>query len=258
VKLRALGLLVVLGAAAEARAQPAPEALGPAAPEALGPAAAEARVGPAAADCAARVRFIDDSLRRAARPARVWSWTWGLGYFVVGGAQLGIAPFLEDEGRQADFYVGGGRTLLAALPFVLLPLATMKQQRTLSARVAALPPDADLCAELPAAERALERSAASEQRGKSLLKHTIVAVLNLGAGLILGLGYDRWATGAFTAGSGILVGEIMIWTQPTRSVHALRKYRAGHYTAAAPSVSWGIAPTLLPEGGAGVGLIVVF
>ena len=38
--------------------------------------------------------------------------------------------------------------------------------------------------------------------------HLANAVLNLAAGLVLGLGYDRWASGAITAASGIAVGEL--------------------------------------------------
>jgi hypothetical protein len=220
-------------------------------------ALALALIGPdvaAAASCEERVAFLSREMAAARRPARVWSWSWAIGYTVVGGAQLAAAPLLDDEGRQKDFYVGGARTLLAVMPFLIMPLKIMREEPAHRERAAAA---GDPCAVADAGERGLERAARSERRGKSLLKHTMVVVVNLAAGLVLGLGFDRWGSGALTAGSGILIGEIMIWTQPTRSVDAWRRYQAGQLAAASEGPSWAIAPTIHP-GGAGISFALAF
>jgi hypothetical protein len=51
--------------------------------------------------------------------------------------------------------------------------------------------------------------------------------LNVGAGLLLGLGYDHWRSGIVSAVVGTTVGEIMIFTQPVDSVADLELYRSG-------------------------------
>lgn len=208
-----------------------------------------------AATCEERVAFLSREMARARRPARVWSWGWGIGYTVVGLAQLGIAPFLDDEGRQKDFYVGGARTLVAAMPFAIMPLKILREEPAHRERVAA---GGDPCAIAEAGERGLERAARSERRGRSVLKHTMVVLVNAAAGLVLGLGFDRWGQAALTAGSGIVVGEIMIWTQPMRSVDAWRRYQAGELGAPVASGDWMVTPVVMQGGGAGLGLSVSF
>ena len=208
-----------------------------------------------AATCEERVAFLSREMARARRPARVWSWAWGIGYTVVGAAQLGIAPFLDDEGRQKDFYVGGIRTLVGVLPFIVMPLKIMREEPRHRERVAS---GGDPCAIADEGARGLERAAKSERRGKSVLKHSMVVLVNVAAGLVLGLGFDRWTQGAITTGSGILIGEIMIFTQPTRSVDAWRRYEAGQLGAEAAALDWTITPTVLAGGGAGVSFSMSF
>jgi hypothetical protein len=81
-------------------------------------------------------------------------------------------------------------------------------------------------------------------------------LVNVAAGLVLGLGYDRWGQAALTAGSGIVIGEIAIWTQPTRSVDAWRRYQAGELAPTA-ALDWTLTPTAVP-GGVGVSFAISF
>ncbi|HEY0710749.1 MAG TPA: hypothetical protein VGG33_28350, partial [Polyangia bacterium] len=139
--------------------------------------------GPGAAalserDSEERLRFIKSSLEGAAVPARRWSWGWALGYSVVAAAQLGVAPFLEDSGRQTDFYVGGARTALAVVPFVVLPLKVMRAERVFAERLSSQP-GGDRCALVAEAEQSLLASARAEERGRSWIKHTAVVSLNV-------------------------------------------------------------------------------
>jgi hypothetical protein len=72
--------------------------------------------------------------------------------------------------------------------------------------------------------------------------------------LIIGIGYDKWAT----AGVGVAVGaasaELEILTQPTDAIDAYDQYRSGELaprTLPALPRGWGVAP-LAGHGGAGL------
>ncbi|HEY0713512.1 MAG TPA: hypothetical protein VGF45_12615 [Polyangia bacterium] len=241
---RCLAFVVAIGLLSSPR-----ETRAEACPAGLGASALAGR------DSEERLRFIQSSLERAAGPARRWSWGWALGYSAVATAQLGLAPFIEDDGRQADFYVGGARTALAVVPFVALPLKVMRAERALTERLSSQSAE-DRCALVAEAEQWLAASARAEERGRSWVKHTAVVTLNVVAGLVLGLGFDRWPQAAFTASTGIAVGEIMILTQPTQSVEALRRYREGHLTSQSPlglQLAWVITPAV--SGGGRFGLM---
>jgi Tfp pilus assembly protein PilN len=152
--------------------------------------------------------------------------------------------------------VGGARTALAVVPFVALPLKVMRAERALTERLSSQSAG-DRCALVAEAEQWLLASARAEERGRSWVKHTAVVSLNVVAGLVLGLGFDRWPQAALTASTGILVGEIMILTQPMHSVEALRRYREGHLgneSALASRQDWVIAPAM--SGGGRFGLMV--
>jgi hypothetical protein len=212
---------VVVAVFLASQAGPAAAAACPA-PTWAGPATALAAVNPDL-----RLAFVEDSLRQAARPARRWSWGWGLGLAVTGTVQLGVGipPLLDDRGQRAELIVGGAKSMLGIVPLVATPLTVMSDARPLESPPVPPPPAADRCMLLAGAEERLARAAASEEFGKSWLRHVGTVALNLGAGLFLGLAYDRWLTAAVGAAVGIVVGEAIIYTQPTHSVDALARYR---------------------------------
>jgi hypothetical protein len=76
----------------------------------------------------------------------------------------------------------------------------------------------------------LARDAQGEREGRAWWNHALNLVLNGGAGLFLGLVYDRWQSGILTAVVGTAVGEVMIFTQPTGSIDAETGYRRGEVT----------------------------
>jgi hypothetical protein len=197
-------------------------------------------------DCAARLAWIDARLSRTAHRARVWSWSWGvvLGASTVG--SLAVVPFVADEERP-DWYVGAFTSAVGLVPLVVAPLAVMQDGDELHAQVVALPAGADACVLLADAERRLARDAEGEAEGRAWWNHALNLAVNGGAGLFLGLVYDRWESGLATAAVGIAVGEAMIFTQPVDSVDDARAYRAG-------AISLTVSPMTMPRGG--VGLVV--
>ena len=193
----------------------------------------------AQADCASRLDWIDARLARTAHRARVWSWTWGitLGASTVG--SLVAVPLVADEERP-DWYVSAFTSGVGLLPLVIAPLDVMHDSDVLRAKLEALPAGADRCPLLVEAETMLVRDAEGEALGRVWWNHGLNVVLNGGAGLFLGLVYDRWQSGLLTAVVGIGVGELMIFTQPVDTLDDLREYRTG-------AISLTVQPVANPE-----------
>jgi len=90
-----------------------------------------------------------------------------------------------------------------------------------------LPPDIDdsphseACpARLVESEKRLVDGADNEKSARSPLFHVANGLFNIGVGLVLGLGYGHWTSGAVNAGLGFLVGEAQILTTPNGATSA--------------------------------------
>jgi hypothetical protein len=173
-----------------------------------------------------RLRWIDDRLARTAHAARVWTWGWGTGLVVATAANLAPLGFVAPEDR-IDWYVGAGTTVIGVVPLVIAPLDVVGDSRALRARLAARVPADDVCLLLADAEARLVRDAQNQIDGRRWWMHVANVALNTGVGLFLGLGYHHWLAGAFNAVSGSAIGEAIILTQPTSSIHDLGAYRSG-------------------------------
>ena len=198
-------------------------------------------------DAATRIRFLQHSFRHAARRARVWSWTWAGAFTALTVGQLALSPAYPADAR-VDLYVGAASSLVGVLSLVVLPMRVMGDQRRFDARLAEAPADADLCALLADGERRLLRDAASERDGQSGLLHAGNMLLNIAAGLVLGIGFHRWSSALLNIFGGSAVGEVMLLTQPTEAVKLLSRYRRGDLSSRpAPEPVWSLAPDLGPN-----------
>ena len=151
--------------------------------------------------------------------------TWGVGWALANGAtlmvQVGALPFVDHD-TQIDFAVGAGTSAVGVISTLASPVTWLHSY--------------DEC---DAIERELSRAADAQAFGKSWLAHTGNVLINGGAALALGLGWDHWRSAAVQGGVGILVGELMIYTQPD----------------GAGAVQLAVSPT---NGGALIGLAGVF
>ena len=109
---------------------------------------------------------------------------------------------------------------------VIAPLDVIQDARELHSELGASS-EADLCRVLAGAEKRLARDASNQADGQRWWLHPANVLLNTGVGLFLALGYRHWAAGAFNAVGGSAIGELIILTQPTRSIEDLRRYRSG-------------------------------
>jgi hypothetical protein len=174
----------------------------------------------AESDCAARVAFVQAKLDADVQRWKLWRWGWGIGYTALAAGQVGLAQLSDDEGEQVELYVGAGKSILGLVPLFFDPLPAPEDAEALRA--------SGSCAD---AERYLAASARNEAFARGWLGHVANVAVNGGGLLIVGIGYDRWVTGALGAVVGIAIGEVQTFTRPSASLKA----------------SWVVTPTVGAE-----------
>jgi hypothetical protein len=205
--------------------------------------------GPAleAIDARVRLRFIEQGLAHAAYKARIWAWTWAGIYsaLTVGNGILALTAGNPDD--RNDAYVGTAASFVGLMVLVVLPLKVMADQRWLERRLRKAPADEDTCRLLADAERLLIRDSDSEAFGRSPLVHAGNFGFNIAIALLLGVGFGHWNAAVITGLTGIAIGELQTFTQPTDAVMMLRNYRFGRLSSSPPPkprASWMVAPTV--------------
>lgn len=160
----------------------------------------------AAADesCEDRVAFIQTRLERSAHRVTVWRWSWGVTAVTGAAAQLVGAAVVSDRATRINLIVGGVSTL-ALLTGVLFAPEVQPRDGLIGAPCPA---------RLAGAERRLAEAGRSERAARSPWFHAGNVAFNVGVGLVLGLGYGHWVSGAINAGIGTVVGEVQLFTVP--------------------------------------------
>jgi len=205
----------------------------------------------AARDVDERLDFIRARLAGEASRGRIWNDAWSISYGLLTVTQLVLVPVFEDSGLRADLYVGAGSSAVGLLALVILPIEVMSDQVEFEQLISEKSDRPDRCAVLARAESLFQSAAENEAQGVSFWMHAASAAVNIGAGLILGLGFDRWESGAINAAAGIAIGELMILTQPGALPGELQRYRSGEFESRGDqqSVSWALLPGFSSSGG---------
>jgi len=212
-----------------------------------------------AIDAEVRLAWLNQHLRSGAARARIWAWTWRGAYSVVTAVEAGLAVTQTKTSDKAADIIGASSSAIGVLANFLLPLKVIgdanwwaRHYERERAR------GTDVCSLLNTAELLFIRDAQSEEFGVGPLTHIGTFAINIAGGLILGLGYNRWAPFAYSSLVGIGVGEIQIATQPTDVVEDLRLYRRGELAArpSPPRLGVAFAPLVVPEGGAGASILL--
>jgi hypothetical protein len=199
-----------------------------------------------------RIEWIDHRLRHEAHNARLWSGLWGAGYGAITVGQAILATQQSDTGQRAENIVGAAASFIGVMAVVILPPSVERDQSWWEKHKRLIPPNADPCATLATAEHLLVRAADSEEFGIGPLVHIGNFAVNIAAGLVLGIGFNRWPAFAYVGLVGIAVGEVQVITQPTGSIADLRRYKNGDLgdgKQAASRLRWSVAPWAHRDGG---------
>jgi hypothetical protein len=198
-------------------------------------------------DARVRLAFIREQLTHDARRARIWAWTWAGIYSALTVSSIVLATTLNTDKDRTDNAIGAGAAAFGLGVLIVMPLAIMRDQRWLERRLRQASADEDPCAELADAERLLLRDAKSEAFGTGPLVHAGNVLFNVGLALVLGAGLGHWDAAAITSMTGIVVGELQSFTQPTGAVRTLRDYREARMSSTGqPLPDWFVVPTASP------------
>jgi hypothetical protein len=203
-------------------------------------------------DAETRLRFLQHGLRQAAHDARVWAWSSAGVLAFAAGFQILGATHVPDPGDRTDLWVGAASVGFSLAQLAIFYPRVTIDQWTLDRHVARAAPGADRCALLAEAEWFLARDARSERIATGTAMTAATFAFNIGAGLVLGIAFDRWQSAAINMFVGAALGELQLVTQPTESVELLRRYRDGALTATparhSSPVTWHLLPTASRDG----------
>jgi hypothetical protein len=191
-----------------------------------------------------RLRFLDARLKANARLSTAWQVGWSGVYGVGMVVQAGRANAAESDAERADLIVSASKAGIGTLSRLLRPPLAMSASQKLRVLPEATPEER--LRKLARAEDLLERTARESDARYSWIAHTTNIGLNVAGGLIVWLGYHDFARAAESAGIGVAVGELSIWTQPWQPKRDWKAYRRRYQR-----LEVGIRPTLTTTSGGG-------
>lgn len=203
------------------------------------PLPADANPKLAEVDAASRLTFIRDSLNHDAKNANLWRWSWVTIYAVGAVGQLSLSPLWPEESR-VDLYVGAAASAIAMLPLLVLPLSVGADGPAFDAKVAEAKP-ADTCALIALGEGLMVRDAANEAAGVSWVMQVVNVAYNLATASILAFGFKRYLPAVISGVGGLIIGEAMIFTQPTHLNESVKQYKWGTFKENKPTLHFGPA-----------------
>jgi hypothetical protein len=191
-------------------------------------------------DISEKINFIQTCFDESQRSGRMWSYGWIGVYGALTGLQ-GVAAIHTDHNRLTNI-VGASESLLGLAVLIIDPF----HARSSGSDLRALPESTseELKLKLEKAESWLERNYKQEKLGRSWLVHAgVVAGSMLEGGAVWH--DDGFKSGVISFLAGVAVGEIQIWTQPTRGIRDYNdyhnKYKGAYHNV--PKTKYFIAPS---------------
>lgn len=190
-----------------------------------------------------RVVYLEHTLDDGRTYADYWwkGWTafYGLGV-IIQSVQAGMD---DSSGTRADHIVGAVKATGGVISQFFRPMLAAEGADP----VRALPSETadDRMKQLLAAEDLLRRNAEQADGRYSWKRHLGNVGTNVAGALIVWQGFGERTRAWRSAGVGIAVGEVMIWSQPWWSRDDLEEYERRFSTdmPAQPRVSWNLVPT---------------
>ena len=204
--------------------------------------------GLAAQSPEARVAFLSKLLGEQSVAIQRWTLLWGAGYGLMTIGQLALMPLLP--AHREDWVIGAASSAVGFAVVVIDPPEVLQGGPVFVERARVVTPE-QTCQLLIDGERMLSAGAKKQAFSTSWISHVVNVLFNVGVGLILGLGYDRWQTAAINGAVGIAIGEATTLTTPTGLIDGWERYRFGGKNDSKVTVR------LVPAG-IGAGLVLTF
>ncbi|HEY1535864.1 MAG TPA: hypothetical protein VGF76_17710 [Polyangiaceae bacterium] len=199
------------------------------------------------ADVDRRYAFIDAELERSRGPAQAWWTVWMASYSAATLGGAGVALLANSQPLRVSSGVLAAKSILGvgSLALTWQPLlGTTAKLHAMDATTSEA-----RAARLAQAELLLERRAKAESIARGWVTQVASIGINLAGSAVLWFGYDQHRSALVSAGTGLVISEIQIWTTPRGAVDALQRYRADDLTPRGEGqVTWSFVPW--PIGGA--------
>ena len=195
-----------------------------------------------------RLDFLESALVSAQPRAKLWWYGWIAGYSGAALAQgvLAATNWNEDKSENEfaqDMLVGGVTCALGSAGLLISPFVPAYGPGSLAALPEGTPDERR--AKLVRAEELLRECAEREKKGRGWLTHGLNLGVNVAAGLVTVLAFDRpWSDGLITLAISETVSLLNIFSQPTRARRDLKNYeirylgKPGTYREAAAAPAW--------------------
>ncbi|WP_136065527.1 hypothetical protein [Modicisalibacter radicis] len=203
-----------------------------------------ALAAPAAAQPSATAEWnaYDDALASGERQATLWRYGWGGIYAASLANNIYQASEADDDDDRFDGRVGAVKSALALGGVIADPQPHPAAHR----RLEALAERGDGQALTDARE--LMRATAAEERARHAWRARLDSlVVNTLGGLAIGVGDDRPRDGLVNFATGMLVGEIQLWTQPTQAGAALNRFQPATLSLGGNRLDYQYAWVLTPS-----------
>jgi hypothetical protein len=169
----------------------------------------------------ARLHFLEQRLKAETAQARAWQYGWavvdmgGVGYSVYQISQS------SSNSQLAEGVVGAVKSFGGVVGLALTPFHATRGAHELDGLPDGTPEERERRMRL--AEQLVRRNAHETEIRYQWKPHFYNALVNLAAGGII-MAFGDWQRGLQSAGIGIAVGEVQIWTQPWQAKRDLREY----------------------------------
>jgi hypothetical protein len=169
-----------------------------------------------------RLQFLEPRLARESLLAHAWQSSWAI--LDLGGVGWGACEIAQRSSRAelADGIVLTVKSLGGVANLALSPLASARNERELDAAPGGTPDER--LRRLALAESLLARNALEADQRYAWRRHVVAMLINLAGGVVTAVAGD-WKRGAQSAGLGLIVGELQLWTRPWQAKRDLRDYR---------------------------------
>jgi hypothetical protein len=195
-----------------------------------------------------RLGFLESTLVSAQPRAKLWWYGWIAGYSAGALVQGTLAAANWDKkGDDRDFaedmLVGGATCALGAGGLLISPFVPAYGPSGLRSMPEGTPEERR--AKLLRAEELMRESARREKEGRGWLTHGLNLGVNVAAGLVTVLVFDRpWSEGLLTLAISESVSLLNIFSQPRRAQRDLKNYeirylgKPGSYREGAAEPTW--------------------
>jgi len=170
-----------------------------------------------------RIQFIQQMLDQGKPGANRWWYGWLFGYSAATVIQGALFFTSHNNKTRQDMAVGAATTLLGVGGQLITPMVPgYAPDRLRNIPVNSIEESRN---KLATAEDLFFKSYLREKTGRSWQTHAIAGVVNMGAGLVVWLGFKRsFLEGLENFAINTVVTESQIWSQPVRAIKDYKYY----------------------------------